>query len=70
MSTTRQETLSIDGMHCEHCVDAVQEALSDVDGVTVDAVEIGAADVSYDPSAVSRAPLADAIENAGYELVS
>ena len=68
MSTTQQETLSIDGMHCEHCVDAVQEALAGVDGVTVDAVEIGAAEVSYDPSAVSRGQLADAIENTGYEL--
>jgi copper chaperone CopZ len=68
MSTIQQKTLSIDGMHCEHCVDAVQEALAGIAGVTVEAVEIGAAEVSYDPSLVSRDQLVAALDDAGYDL--
>ncbi|MFP4228711.1 MAG: heavy-metal-associated domain-containing protein [Salinivenus sp.] len=70
MSTTQQKTLSIDGMHCEHCVDVVEEALSELDGVRVEAVEVGAANVTYDPSVVSRDQLAAALEDAGYELAA
>lgn len=67
MSTTQQRTLSIDGMHCDHCVDAVRDALEALDGVTVQSVDIGTAEVSYDPSLVSDEQLAAAIDDAGYE---
>ena len=70
MSTTQQETLSIDGMHCDHCVEAVREALEAVRGVSVERVEIGQADVTYDPAAVTRDQLATVLDDAGYELVS
>lgn len=69
MSTTQQETFSIDGMHCEHCVDAVREALAALDGVTVEAVEVGRATVAHDGS-VSRDQLAAALDDAGYELAA
>ena len=67
MSTTQQETLSIDGMHCEHCVEAVEDALAALDGLTVERVEVGSATVSHDGS-VSRDQLAAALDEAGYEL--
>jgi len=70
MSTTQRDTLSIDGMHCEHCVDAVEEALSEVDGVTVEAVEIGEATVTYDPAGASRDRVAQALDEAGYTLAT
>lgn len=70
MSTTQRDTLSIDGMHCEHCVEAVKEALSEVDGVTVEAVEIGEATVTYDPDGASRDRLAEALDAAGYTLAT
>lgn len=70
MSTTQRDTLSIDGMHCEHCVEAVEEALSGVDGVTVEAVEIGEATVTYDPAGVGRDRLAEALDEAGYTLAA
>jgi copper chaperone CopZ len=70
MSTTQQKTLSIDGMHCEHCVEVVREALEAIRGVSVEHVEIGTADVAYDPSAVSDEQLATVLDDAGYDLVS
>lgn len=66
--TTR--TLSIDGMHCEHCVEVVREALESVRGVSVERVEVGAADVAYDSSEVSEDQLATVLEDAGYDLTS
>ena len=65
MSTAQKETIAISGMSCEHCVQAVREALSRLDGVAVDNVEIGAATVSYG-DAVSREDVIAAIEDAGY----
>lgn len=67
MSTTQQETLSIDGMHCEHCVDVVRDALSSLDGVTVDDIDVGHATISHDGS-VPRKRLAAVLDDAGYSL--
>jgi len=38
-------TLSIDGLSCGHCVQAVTKALSAVPGVTVRSVAVGAAEI-------------------------
>lgn len=70
MSTTREKRLSIEGMHCEHCVEVVREALEAVRGVSVERVEVGTADVAYDPTSVSDDQLETVLEDAGYELVS
>lgn len=69
MSKT-QKTLSIEGMHCDHCVDAVRDALEDVEGLFVQSVSIGQADVTYDSSNVSVEDVVAALEDAGYELSS
>lgn len=68
MSTTQKRTLAIDGMHCDHCVDTVRDALDALDGVTVRNVDIGTAEIAYDASHVSDEQLADAVDDAGYEL--
>ena len=65
---TQDRTLTIDGMHCEHCVDRVEEALTGVDGVTVRDVAIGTAEVSYDASEVTDEQLAAVLDDAGYEM--
>lgn len=70
MSTTQRKTLSVDGMHCEHCVDVVQEALRDLDGVAIEDIEVGSVRVALDPSTVSEETLATALEDAGYELAA
>jgi copper chaperone CopZ len=57
--TTNRMTheLTIDGMSCGHCVQAVREALSKVPGVT-------RADVALDPSKVGHAHVEGAVERA------
>jgi copper chaperone len=67
-TTTRKDTLVIDGMNCGHCVKAVREALDQFDAVHIHDVEIGTATVSYDPGAVTRDQLVAAIEDMGYEV--
>jgi len=62
----RQATLHIEGMSCGHCLNAVNRALSAVPGVTIDAVRIGRADVSYDDTATTISDLEAAVAEAGY----
>lgn len=60
------ETISVDGMSCEHCEQTVREALEHVGGVT-DAVvdrEAGTATVEGDADVGA---LVDAVEEAGYD---
>lgn len=58
--------LEIEGMSCGHCVAAVSEALRELPGVTVEAVRIGSAAVSYEPDRVSLDEILLAVEDAGY----
>ena len=62
-----RKTIKIDGMSCGHCVTAVRSELEKLDGVKVEAVQVGSATVSYDPSRVSTNQLADAVADAGYD---
>ncbi|HEX8385327.1 MAG TPA: heavy-metal-associated domain-containing protein [Rubricoccaceae bacterium] len=66
---TRTETLTIEGMTCEHCVRAVREALEGVDGVEVESVRVGEARVRLDDARADRAGLAAALDEEGYTLV-
>jgi copper chaperone CopZ len=69
MSTAEQHTLEIDGMHCEHCVAAVRSTLESLEALTVQDVEVGTAQVTYDPAEISTDQLAEAIDDAGFDLV-
>ena len=62
--------LSINGMSCGHCLNAVRRALSDTPGVTVDSVRIGRADVQYDPAVTTPDKIASAVTDAGYDETS
>jgi copper chaperone len=59
--------LTIGGMSCQHCVRAVREALESVPGVTVSRVDIGSAEVTFDPTQSSAAAIAEAVTDAGYD---
>ena len=59
-------TLAITGMSCGHCLNAVNKALADLAGVTVDNVRIGRAEVQFDPLVTNPTRIAAAIEDAGY----
>ena len=63
-------TIGINGMSCNHCVSAVQKALTAVPGVTVEGVQIGSATVIIDPTRTTRAAVDAAIDAAGYDVVS
>ena len=67
MSTTT--TITVDGMTCGHCVNAVQTEVGKLDGVTDVAVDLSngqvtiVAETTPDPAA-----LQEAVEEAGYEV--
>lgn len=61
--------ITIEGMTCQHCVKAVEVELSELD-VNVLGVNIGSAEVRYDPLKVKAKELDEAIANAGYKVVS
>ena len=63
-----KETLAITGMGCGHCVISVRKALENIEGVEVEQVEIGSAEVEYDPGQIARQKLADAIKEEGFDL--
>ena len=60
--------LTIDGMHCAHCVMSVRNGLSKINGLTVQAVQIGTARVQFDETQVKESDLAKAVDEAGYKL--
>lgn len=66
------ETYSVTGMTCEHCVAAVTDELTALDGVTsvtVDLVAGGASAVTISSDApLDAAAVAGAVDEAGYAL--
>lgn len=62
--------LKIDGMSCQHCVQAVKKALCEVAGVDSTEVEIGSATVRYDNATATQKDLEAAVEKAGFSVRS
>ncbi len=62
-----QVTLKIDGMSCGHCVKAVEQAITSVEGANAESVAIGTATVAFDPARTTIGALIDAVADAGYE---
>ena len=67
MSTT---TLSVPGIHCDHCKSSIEGALGQLHGVTSAEVSVGAKTVTvdYDEEQVDLDAIRDAIEQQGYDL--
>jgi copper chaperone len=61
-------SIRVEGMSCGHCVGAVRKALTSVDGVAVERVDVGSATVTYDPANTSFDAITDAVEHAGYSV--
>ncbi len=59
-------TLHIEGMSCGHCLNAVNKALGALDGVAIDSVKIGRADLHFDPERISAPEIAAAVSAEGY----
>jgi copper ion binding protein len=67
MATTT--TFTVTGMSCEHCVRAVTDEVSKVDGVTGVEVDLGTGTVAVTADGrVDAAAVAAAVDEAGYEL--
>lgn len=59
-------TLKINGMSCGHCVGQVTKALTLLDGVQVNAIRVGEAEVGYNPVLITPSDIARAVTEAGY----
>ena len=60
--------LNINGMHCQSCVRRVTAALEKVPGVTVKAVEVGSAQLDYDPATAAPEAIRAAVEKIGFPV--
>ena len=59
--------LTIAGMSCGHCVARVTKTLQTLDGLQVDDVRIGTAEIRFDPERRSIEDILEAVRDAGYE---
>ncbi|HUT80641.1 MAG TPA: heavy metal translocating P-type ATPase [Candidatus Bathyarchaeia archaeon] len=68
--TKKTTKIGVTGMTCASCSSAVERALNKTNGVTEAVVSLATneAVISFDPSLVSEADLADAIESVGYGI--
>lgn len=66
----KTQSLTIGGMSCGHCVMTVRNALESIEGVSVDEVRIGQATVQFDESAVQADAVAEAVRDAGYDVLA
>ncbi|MEO3944810.1 copper chaperone CopZ [Gorillibacterium sp. CAU 1737] len=66
-----QVVLQVEGMSCNHCVQAVEKALGKLEGVGTVKVELTDKKVSvdYEEGRVSVDALKSAIEDQGYDVV-
>ena len=58
----------IEGMHCQACVRRVTSAIEKVGGVKSSKVDVGSADVEFDPAQTSKEKIAEAVRAVGFEL--
>lgn len=63
-------TITVPGIHCDHCKHSIEGALAPLPGVSSARVDIDARTVTVevDQSRVDRAQLVAAIEDQGYEV--
>jgi copper chaperone len=64
--------LNVEGMECEHCVEAVKTAVEELDGITSVVVDLDSntATIEHDPAVSSVDKIKFAIEEQGYGVVA
>ncbi|MFD2215981.1 copper chaperone CopZ [Metabacillus endolithicus] len=64
-------TLKVEGMSCQHCVNAVEGSLGKLEGVSTVKVELdkGTVNIDFDPEKVTKDKMKDAIEDQGYDVL-
>lgn len=63
------EKLIIDGMSCHHCIASLKQELSKLN-LNIKEIQIGYAEIEYDENIVSIADLENAVNSAGFKLIS
>lgn len=63
--------LNVEGMSCEHCENAVKNAVNQLEGVKGVSVDLAAKTVSveFESSKVNPTQIQDAIDDQGYEVI-
>lgn len=64
-----KKTFTVEGMSCQHCVKAVKNALSELEGVKSVEVDLAAKKVEVEGDNLQDELLKSTIEDAGYEVV-
>lgn len=64
------KTISIEGMHCQHCVAAVNEALQAVPGVTSVAVSLENNNAVVEGASLDDTALKAAVEDTGFDVIA
>ena len=64
------QTIHIEGMSCQHCVKAVEGALTALPGVSSVTVSLekNQAEVAFDPNLTNYEAMKEAIEDQGYDV--
>lgn len=62
------KTIAIEGMHCQHCVAAVTEALKAVSGVTSVQVSLEKNNAVVEGAGLEDAALKAAVEDTGFDV--
>jgi copper chaperone len=58
--------LSIEGMHCGGCIHRVTAALEKIKGVELNSVEVGSAQLNFQPEQTNAKEIAAAINRIGF----
>ncbi|KKI93422.1 copper resistance protein CopZ [Bacillus sp. SA1-12] len=63
--------LKVEGMSCNHCVNAIEGSVGKLQGVSNVKVDLGqgTVEVNYDVSKVTEKEMKDTIEDQGYDVV-
>jgi copper ion binding protein len=66
-----KQILTVEGMSCNHCKEAVEKAVRALPGVTVAAVDLAAKklEVEYDETVTSLEQLKAAVDDAGFTVL-
>ena len=64
------KTISIEGMHCQHCVAAVTEALKAVSGVSSVNVSLEQNNAVVEGASLDDAALKAAVEDTGFDVTA
>lgn len=66
-----KQVITVEGMHCGHCQQAVEGAVRELAGVTEASVDLAqkTLTVVFDEAAVTLAEIEEAVENQGFDVV-